>query len=305
MENKNHPEWEKENSLTTPDDRDKTKLWRPDQGAPDLAEEQVTAAIQELNNTNFTNKFPKVDRTYADPVIHGQHIGLLSFVPAKGATPNENGVFGFGKLRGNFSTEIEANQHAEHLIRKVDSYHQIYHAFVGRPFPITFSSKYSAETAEVDIRRETTETISSNIKDKKEDEQKTVEDIKNREEILLKESKKAKEDDGTCEIDVDPYDEYITSQVKKAQLTWTFLEHIKKLHEIRGIIIQTREKLTQMDTEYPDFRGKYFDKYKKARVDAGFNMEKDETSDNFMKFMIEDVEIPTIDTDELLPKIAN
>ena len=142
----NHPEWEKESSLTTPDDRVRENNWRPEQGAPQLSENEVTSAMEELNNVSFTTKFQRVDRTYADPPPPLQTIGLLSFVPAKGAQPNANGVYGFAKLRGNYSTQQEADQRAEFLIRNVDSYHQIYHTYVGRPFPMTASSKYSAET---------------------------------------------------------------------------------------------------------------------------------------------------------------
>ena len=60
-----------------------------------------------------------------------QNIGLISFVPAKGATPNDNGVFGFAKLRGNFSTNIDMvihNNEAEisPLILKVFSDERFY-----------------------------------------------------------------------------------------------------------------------------------------------------------------------------------
>ena len=106
-----HPEWEKEHSLTAPEDRDRENKWRPEQGAADLTEEEVTNAISALDNTDFTTKFPRVDRTYADPPISLQTVGLISFTPAKGATPNENGVFGFAKLRGNYASELEAQQH--------------------------------------------------------------------------------------------------------------------------------------------------------------------------------------------------
>ena len=78
--------------------------------------------------------------------------------------------------------EQEADQRAEFLIRNVDSYHQIYHTYVGRPFPMTASSKYSAETNEIDIRKEMTESISNDVKQKKQDELKTVQEIKKREE---------------------------------------------------------------------------------------------------------------------------
>ena len=108
--NTTHPDWDKEHSLTSPQDRDRANNWRPDQGSASLSEDEVTKAIETLDNNDFTSKFPRVDRTYADPPIALQTVGLLSFTPAKGATPNENGVFGFAKLRGNYASEMEAKQ---------------------------------------------------------------------------------------------------------------------------------------------------------------------------------------------------
>ena len=281
-----HPEWQKENSLTSPEDRDRVNKWRPEQ-AQSLTESQSIEAVKELNNTSFTDKFPRVDRTYADPSLPMQYIGLISFTPAKGATANENGVFGFAKLRGNFASEIDANQRAEYLIRNVDSHHQIYHTYVGRPFPITTSSQYSGKTEEIDIRKEMTKSISENVRSKKEDDQKTMKDMIDREEKLKEDVKKE---------EVDPYDQYITLQVKKAQLSWTYLEHKKKMDEIRGIIIKSREELKNLDSEFPDFRDKYFEKYMKARKDAGIkNLKEDQLNDSFMKFMIEEAILPGID----------
>ena len=70
----------------------------------------------------------------------------------------------------------------EYIIRNVDSYNQIFHTYVGRPFPITVDSKYSSETQEIDIRKEMAKTVSENIKDKREDEHKTMQEIKQKEE---------------------------------------------------------------------------------------------------------------------------
>lgn len=273
-----HPEWEKENSLTAPSDRDLVNRWRPEQGAPELSNAEIESAMAELNNKDFTEKFPRVDRTYADPPVPLQTYGLVSFVPAKGATPNESGVFGFAKLRGNYASELEASQKARDLI-KLDSYHQIYHTYVGRPFPITFSSKYSAETEEVDIRKETTKAVSETIKEKKKEEQKVVAEIKQREEKLLEEAKKDEED---------PYETYITLRVKKAQLSWTYLEHQKKMSEIKDIILKTRVDLEELDRENPDFKNTYYDKYMKARLDAGIKESDEDAQNNFMKFLVED-----------------
>ena len=277
-----HPEWCKENSLTSPSDRDKTNKWKPDLSSKTLSEEEVTAACDELNNTSFVEKFPRIDRTYADPQIPLQTIGLISFVPAKGATPNENGVFGFAKLRGNFATQLEANQKAEQLIRNIDSYHQIYHTYVGRPFPITFSSKFSAETDEIDIRKQTTKTISESIKEKKDEEQRTIKEIKEREQALLDDTSK----------EPDPYDQYITLRVKLAQLSWTYLEHQKKLEEVKEVIIRTRKEVAQADEEHPTFKDTYYDKYMEARKKAGIVESKEESQSNFIKFLVEDAELP-------------
>ena len=285
---KEHPEWEKEHSLTAPADRNREKKWRPEQGAPPLTENEVDAAISTLDNTSFTAKFPRVDRTYADPPISLQTIGLLSFTPAKGATPNDNGVFGFAKLRGNYASELEAKQRAEAIIRNVDSYHQIYHTYVGRPFPMTASSKYSAEEDEIDIRKEMTASVSSSIKSKKKKEQKEMEEIKQREEALLAESRRAPED-------VDPYEEYITLRVKKAQLSWTYLEHMKKLEEVKDIIIKTRKTLEEMEGTNSEFKEKYFAKYVKAREDVGLTIDPEKAGQNFMKFLVEDAVLPGID----------
>jgi hypothetical protein len=236
--------------------------------------------MTELNNTDFVQKFPRVDKTYADPPVSLQTYGLISFVPAKGAVPNEQGIYGFAKLRGNFATECEAVQRAEFLIRNVDSYHQIYHSYVGRPFPLTLSSKFSAETNEIDIRKETTKSMSSSVKEKKMEEKKVVDDMKEREEALISESKRDPDD-------VDPFDSYITLKVKKAQLSWTYLEHQKKMAEIRTILRSTKTTLDEMDSEFPEYQNNYFDKYMQARKSAGFE-DKDITKDNFMKFLVED-----------------
>ena len=279
-----------ESSLTTPEDSNLENKWRPNQSGIKLTESEVDNAMNALNNTSFTSKFPAIDRSYSDPVIHDQKIGLISFIPAKGSSPNENGVYGFAKLRGNYSTEVEASERAEHLIRNVDSYHQIFHSYVGRPFPITVSSKYSAETTEVDIKSEITKSISADIKEKKVEEKKTISDMKAREENLIKESKQEEED---------PYERYITLCVKKAQLSWTYIEHFKKINEIQPIILKTRDELADLDKEFPDFKDKYFEKYMTARKEAGLsNVTDKEYKDNFIAFMVEDKQLPYLDFDQ-------
>ena len=115
-----------ESSLTTPQDRNVDNRWKPDQSVAPLTNEQAVDAMKELYITSFVEKFPKIDRTYADPSISMQNYSLFSFIPAKGASPNEQGIFGFAKIRGTYQSEMEASQRAEYLIRNVDSYHKIF-----------------------------------------------------------------------------------------------------------------------------------------------------------------------------------
>jgi prenyltransferase beta subunit len=168
------------------------------------------------------------------------------------------------------------------LIRNVDSYHQIYHCYVGRPFPITESSKYSAETSEIDIRKDVTKNVSESIRGKKDDEQQQIREIKEKEEKLLEESKRE---------ETDPYDEYITQRVKLAQLSFTYLEHQKKLVEIKDIIIKTRSLIDDMNNEFPTFKDSYYEKYMKARKEAGIKEDEKDTQENFIKFLVQEADL--------------
>lgn len=279
-------EWRKENTLTAPADRDATNKFCLDQSAPALTEGQVVDAMRDLNITSFVERFPEVERRFADPPIDMQRIGLVSFVPAKGATPNENGVYGFAKLRGNFGTEQEANEHAERLIRNVDSYHQIYHTYVGRPFPLTCSSDYSKEVSRVDLQKETTSAISEDVRKKREKEQREIEEIKNREKELLEDVKKTEENRD---------DHYTTLRVKKAQLTWTYVETEKKLQQMAGLIARARHEIEELDKSHPELKDIYFNKYLEARKQAGLSHDRIEAGQNFIKYMVEDVTIEAVE----------
>jgi hypothetical protein len=276
-----HPEWEKENSLTSPSDRNPDRSYIPNQGHPVLSEDDVKVAMETLDNNKYVRKFLRVERKYADPVEPMQRIGLISFVPAKGATPNEKGVYGFAKLRGNYATDSEASERAEYLIRNSDSYHQIYHAYVGRPFPCTMSSDYTENTTEVDIRKTMTESISASIKEKKNDERREIKEVEDREQQLLAESKQEEED---------PIEFYTTLRVKKAQVTWTYIETQKKLDEMKQTIIKTRDQIEVMEKDSDTYATNYFKKYCDARSKSG--LDNSTTQDTFMKFLVEDHPLP-------------
>jgi hypothetical protein len=283
-----HKEWRQENTLTTPLDRNQTNNFRLDQNAPPLTDDQLTNALESLNNVTFIKKFPEVERRFADPPIDLQRIGLVSFVPAKGASPNEQGIYGFAKLRGNYANENEANQQAENLIRNVDSYHQIYHTYVGRPFPLTVSSDFSKEISRVDLKKETSNAIENDVKNKREKEQREIEEIKQREKELLEDVKKTEENRD---------DHYTTLQVKKAQLTWTYAETEKKLQQMCGLIAKARHEIEELDKVHPELKQTYYQKYMDARKQAGLTSSKAEQDQSFMRYLLEDLHLPAVDAE--------
>lgn len=291
----NHEGWSQEGSLTAPADRDMTNKWKPNQGAPKLSEEEVSHALEENVVKDLAKlEFPKVERLFRDPPVRGQDYALLSFVPAKGAKPNENDVYGFVKVRGSYSNDIEIDERCEYLIRNVDSYNKIQVGPVGFPLPLTVSSKYAAESSEIDIRNEMKKSVSDDIKKKRQEEKNTIDEIKEREKKMLEDSKKVQEG---IELDVEPIDEYITLCVKKAQLSWTYLEHIKKMKEVRAVIQQTRETVAKMDEKHPELKEQYMEKYTQARKDAGIEETSDEADKNFITMMSKDQDLPGIDSD--------
>lgn len=274
---------ETNSTLTLLASGDRTKKLSLNQNEPPLTDEETKEAVNEQNVDTFVKKFRKVERRFVDPAVDNQKIGLISFIPAKGASPNDNGVYGFAKLRGNYPNDQESSERAEYLIRNVDSYHQIYHAYVGRPFPITESSDYSKKVSQVDLKRETSASISADVKKKREKEAKEIEEVKQREKELLADVAKEEED---------PDDRYTTLRVKKAQLTWTFYETEKKMKQMAVSIAKARKEIEDWEGKMPELRERYYERYMEARKKAGLSTDKASVDTSFIKYMVEDINIP-------------
>ena len=214
-------------------------------------------------------RYLQVDRYYADPNQHGQNICLVSFIPSTGATPDKDNIYGMMKVRGVYATEEEANERADFIIRNVDSYHEIFHCKVGRPFPITNDNEFASTVHKIDIRKKTTELISKDILNKKKEEKEEMMEIQDREKNLLEESKKAQEGGK-----MDEFDEYITMNVKRAQLLWTYKETKEKLKQMKKSYLSSIERIKELDEGYPNFKDEYKEKYMSARREAGIPDEK-------------------------------
>ena len=90
--------------------------------------------------------------------------------------------------------------------------------------------------------------VFESIKQKKNTESQQIKEIEQREKELLEDTKKDKED---------PVDFYTTLRVKKAQLTWTYLETQKKMDQMKESIIKTRSEIEKMDDENNSYSNDY------------------------------------------------
>jgi hypothetical protein len=263
-------------SLSSPAELKDTN-YKPNQDVPPLTGDDAKHAVADLSSSQFLQKYPKVERYYSDPQYRDQVYSLHSFLPAAGATPDKDGIYGMIKIRGVFSNQQEMDQRAEWLIRNVDSYHRIYHGYVGRPMPACDSSKFSAEETEIDISKKTAEVASENIKQKRDQEQRIKKEIKEREEMLLEESKKEH---------TDPVERYTELAVKKAHLTWLYLRTDEQMKQMKESIIKARQELKELDETNPECRQQHYDKYMNARRESGLP----DDDDSFVKYLVEDAD---------------
>ena len=250
--------------------------------APQVFTDQEVQILKKKINKDIREL--QYDKYYCDPALHNQQIGLVSFIPSKGARPDKDGFYGMMKLRGNFVSEIEANQRAEDIIKNYDSYHQIFHCKVGCPFPITNSLDYSNEVKEIDIKKKTTEIISEDILTKKKETAEEMKDIKQREKNLLNQSKEVLKNPDTP---IEPYDEYIMCHVKRSQLLWTYKEAVEKIDKMKTSYIASIERIKELEETNPEFKDTYKQKYMEAREAAGLKTEDDSSFIQFMNYDIE------------------
>ena len=265
-------------SLTAPWDKDTTEhKYVPKQVV--LTEEQVASAMDTLRVNDFVEKFPRVDKFYADPAIASQVYGLHSFVASKGAKPDEKGVYGFVKFRGAFATQQEADERAEFLIRNVDSFHDIYTSFCGRPFPLSHNKDFVKETAEVDIRDQIVKATSEDVAAKVKKDKQLKDEVLDREKKLLED----------CSKEESPLDRYTTLQVKRANIISAIIEARKKLDKWVGSLEKCREEIKQMDDADSSHRDAYMENYNTGRQAVGMNTAIEGTYLQFMGMSDEEI----------------
>ena len=93
------------------------RMLPPNPDRKNLNDKQLGEAKYKLWKDKFLDlKFPRERKLRVDPVLEGQSIGILSFIPAPEAVPDKDGCYGIFKLRGNFTNRTDAENYAKMLV---------------------------------------------------------------------------------------------------------------------------------------------------------------------------------------------
>jgi len=131
------------------------------------------------------------------------------------------------------------------------------------------NSMYCEATREIDVRKKIEDTVKENIKQKKEDEKKEIEEIQERQNRLLNEHKESKQEEEHVDLDY-----YTQLRVKKANAQYMLDECTKRIKECNEVIDKTQEQITNVDIQHPDYKDEFLQKYKNALDAIGANAVK-------------------------------
>jgi hypothetical protein len=276
---------------------------------PFLSNEQVVLAKEEL--LKDTNNFPRINRRFVDPPKAGEpKFALFSYIDHPDVDMDKfledikdslkfkhrkrldelqarsSRVKGIAKIRGAYMSQQEADQRAEEIVREVDSTNSIFMCVIGMPFPLV-SEGFAEEIREIDIRKETENAISQNVRKQRMKEKKEMEEIKMREEDLMRNAEK--------DPNVDDADNYTAQRVKLSHLRYSIEQHVKKHAECVDNEKRCVSWLLDMKTRHPEFEEMYMEKYMAGRKAA--YIPDDHIPEGFMRYMNDPlVKLDTEDT---------
>lgn len=231
-----------------------------------LTENEIDDALDKLVTT-----WPQCEKRWADPPISGQTLCSHSFVPSKGATPNKEGLYGYLKCRGTFANEDDQDAHAEFIIENVDSYHAIFHGYVGQPIPLVDDSNedYTLETQQIDIhQKKMSKELAADMKEKRENEKRQIEETKQRAEKIREKEKAA------AKGEVDHEERYTTLRVKRANIIFSMYQLLTTLKRYKDTLHETVGIIEEMDRKFPQYQQTFLTQYEKASSEVGIPKEQ-------------------------------
>jgi len=228
-------------------------------GYPPLkAEDSVGQAAVE-GQTWF---YPQVVRTMVDPPIQGQRLGLLSFMLFKEPRKLRNGkpVYGYVKLRGNWSDESQSKFEASKIIREVDSKYVIRVAPTGAWVPITEEDAFVKEKLDVKMRKDEVALRDEAVKEKEAEQRRIQREIREREEELKR---------GDIYDDPTSLTYYSMRRVTELRLMEARDNQLRQIESIKKTLRKVQKETKRLERDHPEYEDQWVDCYNEERRKAG------------------------------------
>lgn len=242
-----------------------------------LTPEEIEQAFKD-NVEEVKIPYLKRDRRYIDESIPGQTYALTTFCPMPNVEPDANGFFGVEKIRGVFQTVEEAEEYAKKLIYH-DSVNKICVVKVGEPFPLTMRSDLTKRVEEVDVRNETTNAISKNIKKMAAEEAKGSKEMAKRARETLNPPKET------------PIMRYTTLKQKQAIQATQYRSTLKQAEEIRRLCVATRAEIEKMEKKNKTLEKRYIKTWVEGRKKSGIKITEDDAKSELVLAMKNDIDV--------------
>lgn len=240
---------------------DKSQGWKVP-GYPVLSGEVGEAAVH-----GKLVHYPQVLRGDRDYPVPQQGMGLISFMLFKEPRKLRTGapVYGFFKLRGNYSDADMCKNKAADIIRNQDSLNKIRVAEVGAWLPITDEERDGVVQEVVDVKVDATE------KDKLREE--AIKDERMKAERIMRELKeREKEVVNARDYNDDPdgLDYYTMKKVAWQRLRETIEIQKRKTQDLEEKLKITRALLANLDEKHPEYVTGYIEHLNVERRKSGF-----------------------------------
>lgn len=248
---------------------------------PIIGEEEFKLMKKDLVDSScVTTGYKKYLKHSVDPELSGQRYYIWTFIPSKEATPDKDGCYGVGKIRGCFPTVDEADDRATFLIRDFDSYNKAYIGAVGSYFPVTSNTIYSKEINDVKEGKPGSmydgkdgEQVAKKCHQIEKDEIARVRAEQVKEKEKFEDSKKKIEQEvknPLPETDIVKYTDHLLDRGKVIiELKQTKEAYMSKLK----VLYSLDKKICMLDEQFPDYREKSIGQYRKRGEESGMNVE--------------------------------
>lgn len=209
-------------------------------------------------------QYPMVVRDMADPAIHGQKFGNVSFmlfdVPRRF---KDKPIYGYMKIRGNHDSQNAAYKDSCRIVRDVDSKHMVRIAPVGVWVPITELDESVKE--KYDVREDDKQILLRDeaVKEKEKEHAKIARELRDAEDRL--------KNGGDIYDEPESIKFYAMKRVTEMTLMETRKAQLQKIVEMEKKIAEQRIILKRLERDHPEYAEEWVGVYNEERKKTGIS----------------------------------